>query len=359
MSRPRSAALFAASVLCAWAAFYFRYIGIVLVFVGALVLLIAEWRRSRPMALLLGVVYAVLAASAPLVWMVRNTHHHGHALGAPLERFGHRVHERLAHRQTGGNVAGHRHRAERAASAPRAHRHRLRRRARRAGVRRQKRPSPSAATAHPARHLRRRVRGLPRGFGVGCCVRCDQQYAIHGSRVRAARRARRVGIRATAGPTQRRIPRPRSEHRGHRVHRVERGVVRIAARSTPPATAWAGTQPRSTTTRRFYTTSRTSTSRFPRSATTRRLSRCSRVDRCNRRWRARSSTRTTRPASSPTSCISSIATARHTSCGSCRTRARISTHPPSSRSNSRCIHSSNTPTERSTTCGRSRARSCS
>jgi hypothetical protein len=81
MVHPRRPTLFIASVLCAWAAFYLRYIGIVLIIVGALVLLIAMWRRSRLSAFGLAIVYAAVAASAPIAWMVRNTHGGGDALG--------------------------------------------------------------------------------------------------------------------------------------------------------------------------------------------------------------------------------------------------------------------------------------
>ncbi len=82
--RPRSVALLAGAVALVWAAFYLRYIGVVFVAVGAIVILAAEWRRSRVFAVLRGAVFAAVALSAPILWMIRN-------VDAGSDPFGHRA----------------------------------------------------------------------------------------------------------------------------------------------------------------------------------------------------------------------------------------------------------------------------
>jgi hypothetical protein len=82
--RPRSVAVFAAAVGLVWVAFYLRYIGVVLVAVGAIVILAAEWRRSRVSAILRGGAFAAIALSAPVLWMIRN-------VDAGSDPFGHRA----------------------------------------------------------------------------------------------------------------------------------------------------------------------------------------------------------------------------------------------------------------------------
>lgn len=81
MSKPRSTALFICSVVCVWAAFYVRYIGLVFIIVGALILVVADWKRSRTSALLRASAFAVIAAAAPILWMLRNVDDGGHPMG--------------------------------------------------------------------------------------------------------------------------------------------------------------------------------------------------------------------------------------------------------------------------------------
>ncbi len=82
--RPRSVALLAGAVGLVWAAFYLRYIGVVFVAVGAIIVLAAEWRRGRVSAVLRGTAFAAVAVSAPVLWMIRNVH-------SGSDPFGHRA----------------------------------------------------------------------------------------------------------------------------------------------------------------------------------------------------------------------------------------------------------------------------
>lgn len=59
-------------VLLAWAAFYLRYAGVVLIVVGALVVYVARRSHGSWTALALAVAYGIAAGSAPLAWMIRN-----------------------------------------------------------------------------------------------------------------------------------------------------------------------------------------------------------------------------------------------------------------------------------------------
>jgi hypothetical protein len=68
----RFAVLVGPLVLLAWAAFYLRYAGIVLIVVGALVVYVARRSRGSWTALGLAIAYGVVAGSAPLAWMIRN-----------------------------------------------------------------------------------------------------------------------------------------------------------------------------------------------------------------------------------------------------------------------------------------------
>jgi hypothetical protein len=72
LTRPRFGLLVGAMVLLAWTAFYLRYAGLVLAVVGALVVIIAAWRRGHWSAYMRGAAFAVAAVSVPLVWMIRN-----------------------------------------------------------------------------------------------------------------------------------------------------------------------------------------------------------------------------------------------------------------------------------------------
>ena len=72
LTRPRYGPLVGAMVLLGWIAFYLRYAGVVLVVVGALVVIIAAWRRGPLAAYIRGAAYAVAAVSVPVVWMIRN-----------------------------------------------------------------------------------------------------------------------------------------------------------------------------------------------------------------------------------------------------------------------------------------------
>jgi hypothetical protein len=81
MTRPRHLALLGAMVILTWAAFYLRYIGIVLIPVAALVVVAAEWRRGRGSAVARALVLAIVGASAPALWVIRNRHAGVPALG--------------------------------------------------------------------------------------------------------------------------------------------------------------------------------------------------------------------------------------------------------------------------------------
>jgi hypothetical protein len=81
MRRPRAASWFAAGVLCVWASFFLRYIGIVFAVTGALVIVVAEWRRHRAGGLVRGAVFGALAVSAPLAWAIRNVDRGSGAFG--------------------------------------------------------------------------------------------------------------------------------------------------------------------------------------------------------------------------------------------------------------------------------------
>jgi hypothetical protein len=72
LARPGDTRLFVALVLLSWASFYLRYAGIVVIPIGALILLGAGWRSEPSRALLRAAGFTVLAASLPIVWMVRN-----------------------------------------------------------------------------------------------------------------------------------------------------------------------------------------------------------------------------------------------------------------------------------------------
>ena len=72
LSGPHRRASVGAMVVLAWAAFYLRYAGVVLAAVGALVVLVAAWRRGRGSAFARAVAFVVAALSVPLIWMIRN-----------------------------------------------------------------------------------------------------------------------------------------------------------------------------------------------------------------------------------------------------------------------------------------------
>jgi hypothetical protein len=82
--RPRSVVLLAEAVVLVWIAFYLRYIGVVFIAVGAIVVLAAEWRRSHGSAVLRAATFATLSLVAPVAWMKRN-------VDAGSDPFGHRV----------------------------------------------------------------------------------------------------------------------------------------------------------------------------------------------------------------------------------------------------------------------------
>ncbi len=82
---PRRPWLLTAAVVLAWAAFYLRYAGIVMLAVGALVLLAAEWRAGWVSAVLRSFLWGIAAASAPVVWMLRNDDAVGHPVGSRAE----------------------------------------------------------------------------------------------------------------------------------------------------------------------------------------------------------------------------------------------------------------------------------
>jgi hypothetical protein len=73
--------LFGAAVLLGWCGFYLRFAGIILVGFGAVVVFMSAWSRGWPKAAARAAVFVVAGMSAPLVWMVRNVHAGGSALG--------------------------------------------------------------------------------------------------------------------------------------------------------------------------------------------------------------------------------------------------------------------------------------
>jgi hypothetical protein len=79
--RPADLRLFAGAVFLAWAAFYLRYAGIVTVAIGGLIMLAAGSRSRFGPALLRAGAFVVLAASLPVVWMIRNVEAGGDPMG--------------------------------------------------------------------------------------------------------------------------------------------------------------------------------------------------------------------------------------------------------------------------------------
>src|SRR5439155_6001990 len=61
LARPRYGLLVGAMVLLAWIAFYLRYAGVVLAVVGALVVIVAAWRRGHLAAYVRGAGFAAAA----------------------------------------------------------------------------------------------------------------------------------------------------------------------------------------------------------------------------------------------------------------------------------------------------------
>jgi hypothetical protein len=68
----RFAVLVGPLVLLAWAAFFLRYAGVVLIIVGALVVYVARRSRGSWTALGLAIAFGLVAGSSPLAWMIRN-----------------------------------------------------------------------------------------------------------------------------------------------------------------------------------------------------------------------------------------------------------------------------------------------
>ena len=85
LERPTDLRLFAGAVLLAWAAFYLRYAGIVTVAIGGLIMLAAGWKTRIGPALLRAGAFVVLAASLPVVWMIRNVAAGGDPMGPRAE----------------------------------------------------------------------------------------------------------------------------------------------------------------------------------------------------------------------------------------------------------------------------------
>ncbi len=106
----RFAVLVGPLVLLAWAAFFLRYAGVVLIVVGALVVYVARRSRGTWTALGLAVAYAAVAGSAPLAWMIRNVDAGSGPLG-PRGSLGVRLHERHARGQRVVDLGRHRRRA--------------------------------------------------------------------------------------------------------------------------------------------------------------------------------------------------------------------------------------------------------
>jgi hypothetical protein len=75
----------AGAALLAWAAFYLRYAGIVAIPLGALFVTAGGWRAGRGAAVVRAIVWLVAAASAPVLWMLRNDDAVGHPLGSRAE----------------------------------------------------------------------------------------------------------------------------------------------------------------------------------------------------------------------------------------------------------------------------------
>jgi hypothetical protein len=81
LTRPRHGIPAGAMLLLAWVAFYLRYAGVVLIAVGALVVLVAAWRRGPWSAIARAAGFTIAGLSVPLVWMVRNLQAGSGALG--------------------------------------------------------------------------------------------------------------------------------------------------------------------------------------------------------------------------------------------------------------------------------------
>jgi hypothetical protein len=85
LERPHANTWFAAAVVLAWAGFYLRYAGVVLLVIGGLVVLIAGWSDGRGRALVRSVVFVFAALSLPVVWMIRNQRTTGNPMGPRAE----------------------------------------------------------------------------------------------------------------------------------------------------------------------------------------------------------------------------------------------------------------------------------
>lgn len=79
--RPRAWGWLATAALLVWAAFYLRYVGLVLVGVGGLVIVIGGWASGRVRALLRAAIFGVVAIGVPALWALRNRDATGHAFG--------------------------------------------------------------------------------------------------------------------------------------------------------------------------------------------------------------------------------------------------------------------------------------
>jgi len=85
LERPRAYGWLAAAVALAWAGFYLRYAGLVLILVGGLVIVIAGRSGGRVVAVLRAGGFAVASVSVPAVWMMRNQDANGDPLGPRAE----------------------------------------------------------------------------------------------------------------------------------------------------------------------------------------------------------------------------------------------------------------------------------
>ncbi len=85
LDRPRYSGWFAGAVALAWAGFYLRYVGLVLILVGGLVLVVAGWSKGRVAAVARAAVFGVASISVPAIWMLRNQDAKGDPLGPRAE----------------------------------------------------------------------------------------------------------------------------------------------------------------------------------------------------------------------------------------------------------------------------------
>lgn len=85
VERPADVRTSAALVLLTWAAFALRYAGIVMIGMGAIVHVVADWSRSRRSALARASLFVVASSLLPIALMIRNERETGNLMGSRSE----------------------------------------------------------------------------------------------------------------------------------------------------------------------------------------------------------------------------------------------------------------------------------